>query len=47
MFYKKLITILQLEFTNAAKIDGLIEDLHKYNMVEYAEKVMLLKINFF
>jgi len=39
----KLTHILQLEFTNAAKIDGLIEDLYKFNMVEYAEKVMLLK----
>lgn len=39
----KLTHILQLEFSNAAKIDGLIEDLYKFNMVEYAEKVMLLK----
>lgn len=39
----KLTHILQLEFTNAAKIDRLIDELYKFNMVEYAEKVMLLK----
>ncbi len=39
----RLTHILQLEFTNAAKINDLIADLSSNRIVEYAEKVMLLK----
>lgn len=39
----KLTHILQLEFTNAPMIEKLISDLRKFSIVEYAEKVMLLK----
>lgn len=39
----RLTHILQLEFTNATKINDLIEDLYQNRIVEYAEKVMLLK----
>ncbi len=39
----RLTHILQLEFTNATKINDLIADLSSNRIVEYAEKVMLLK----
>lgn len=39
----RLTHILQLEFNNATKINDLIEELHQNRIVEYAEKVMLLK----
>lgn len=39
----RLTHILQLEFTKASKINELIEDLFQNRIVEYAEKVMLLK----
>jgi serine protease len=39
----RLTHILQVEFNDASKINQLIGDLHKSDLVEYAEKVMLLK----
>lgn len=39
----RLTHILQLEFTNATQINDLIADLSSNRIVEYAEKVMLLK----